>query len=80
MTDSAFAILRAAMFEHAREHLESDLRAMRPDSDYQAHMRETLRAIRDADSIEALAAIDWIQGIAAMGVDTSRYDAAIPNL
>jgi hypothetical protein len=80
MTDSAFAILRAALFEHAREHLESDMRALRPDPEYQAHMRATLRAIRDADSVEALAAIDWVQGMAAMGADTSRYDADIPNL
>lgn len=78
--ESTLTILRAAMFELCRADMESDMRAGRPDPDYQAHMRATLDAVRAADSLDSLAAVDWIQGIAAMGADPFRYDSDVPNI
>jgi hypothetical protein len=75
-----FNLLRAAMFEHAREHLESDMRAKAPCAEYQAMMRATLDTIRAAKCFDDLARLEWIQGQAAMGEDVARYDSDVPNL
>lgn len=78
--ESTLSTLRAMTFEAARADLEADMRCGLPDPQYQEHMQRVLADIRAADTLDRLAAINWVQGIAEMGRDASRYDADIPNL
>lgn len=65
--ESAFHVMRAALYKLASDSHEAETMARNPCPDYLEHMAETLERIRAAQSIDQLAAVPWITGQAALG-------------
>jgi hypothetical protein len=75
-----FEVLRAALFEVAREELYEELAAPSPCMQYIAALRLTLVQIEHCLDMDALATLDWTEALAEKGRDKNRYPEAIPNL
>jgi hypothetical protein len=66
-------VIRAALSQLAENALyletESDCAPENPCPDYCAMLADTIRAIGAAQSFDELARLDWITGMAALGLD-----------
>jgi hypothetical protein len=66
---SEFEAIRAALYKIASDLWDTESYSPRPCPDYLAYMGQTVAAIRAAESVADLVAVDWVSGQAALGAE-----------
>ena len=63
---TSFEIIRAALAKKAYDDRDDDAHCANPTPEYQTHMTHAIIQIEQATDIDALAAVEWVQGQAAL--------------